>query len=246
MAGPPFTIDTTTPAPTNIVSTYPANEVTNRTNIFNWLSWLSDPTTGLLKEQAFVPGQVFPTGGITFLVFYQQTAPTGWVASALTDRALRVVAGGTTGGSGSGTLNFSAVMTARTVSDVALTVNQLPVHSHTFSTTTGTESNTHTHNTTISGSTNPAGAHGHTLLMGTGSGIGNPAATSGTADTAFPTNTVADHTHSFSASGTSGTQSANHTHSVSGTTANAGTGATHNHTLDMTIKYSDVIVCSRT
>lgn len=52
MAGPPFTIDTLTPASTDVVSAYPANEQLNRSNILAWLTFLSDPTTGIIKTQA--------------------------------------------------------------------------------------------------------------------------------------------------------------------------------------------------
>lgn len=52
MAGPPFSIDPTTPAATDVVSAFPANEQLNRSNILSWLTWLSDPTTGIINSAA--------------------------------------------------------------------------------------------------------------------------------------------------------------------------------------------------
>lgn len=53
---PPFNIDNTSPNPNSVISAYPANEQANRTTIEEWLTWLSDPNTGLLEAQAIPPG----------------------------------------------------------------------------------------------------------------------------------------------------------------------------------------------
>jgi hypothetical protein len=86
------------------------------------------------------PGQEFASG--TAMVFYQNTAPTGWaiVTSNTDDRALRIVsgsgAGGGTGGALAGTTAFTSVFAARTLAanqlpNMTLTVTD-PGHTHTY------------------------------------------------------------------------------------------------------------------
>lgn len=56
MAGPPFNIDDASPNPNDVISAFPANEQANRALIEEWLSFISDPATGLLKPAAFPSG----------------------------------------------------------------------------------------------------------------------------------------------------------------------------------------------
>jgi hypothetical protein len=94
----------------------------------------------------------FPTN--TQMVFYQASAPTGWVqiSSITTTYALRVVAYGSSGGSSGGT-------------DNPFTMDKVPSHRHVVSGNTGAGS---PHNHNIYGSTDPAsdktgGAKGPTI-----------------------------------------------------------------------------------
>lgn len=83
---------------------------------------------------------LLPAG--TDMLFYQASAPTGWTATAINDRALRVVNAGGTGGSTGGTTAFSSVFSARTIAanqlpNMTLTVTD-PGHSHEYDRATGT------------------------------------------------------------------------------------------------------------
>lgn len=251
MAGPPFIIDTTHPAGSDLVSLFPTNEQANRANLQSWLAFLSNPTTGLLLDTAFVPGQIFPAGSTTFLVFYQATAPTGWVKqTTVNDGALRLVSGGTGGSSTTGT-NFSSIFVNGNVGNTQLTLAQTPSHVHSVSITTGTESNGHTHTGGYSGTANSAGAHTHNI------GVSLQPVVSGgdtngyivdvvTFNNPTPTTSAGAHTHTVNVAGTSDNEGALHTHNVSGNTASAGSDGTHTHTLNLAVTYSDVIICSRT
>jgi len=53
MAGPPFDLDNTHPASSDLISQYPTNEQAFRTAVEDWLSYISDPSTGKLKPTAF-------------------------------------------------------------------------------------------------------------------------------------------------------------------------------------------------
>ena len=72
----------------------------------------------------------FPSG--TKLLFYQNTAPTGWTifTTSINDKALRVVSGsgvgGGTGGATGGTTAFTSVFTSRTISQANLPNYTLP------------------------------------------------------------------------------------------------------------------------
>lgn len=75
----------------------------------------------------------FPAG--TSMLFYDATAPTGWTAESINDRALRVVSSGGTGGSTGGTTAFSSVLTSRTIAqanlpNVNLTADSDGAHTH--------------------------------------------------------------------------------------------------------------------
>lgn len=73
----------------------------------------------------FTKFQNFPSG--TKMVFFQESAPTGWTQdTTYNDKALRVVSG-TGGGSGG-----SRALSASTVGNHTLTVNEIPSHSHTL------------------------------------------------------------------------------------------------------------------
>lgn len=77
MAGPPFNIDASTPASTDLVSAFPANEQANRQIIEDWLTFLSDPTTGLIKQAALPASAQAQAGYISGLTLSNNTgAPT--------------------------------------------------------------------------------------------------------------------------------------------------------------------------
>lgn len=53
MASPPFSIAETLPAETDLISIFPGQEHPFRDTVESWLTFLSDPATGLLKSTAF-------------------------------------------------------------------------------------------------------------------------------------------------------------------------------------------------
>lgn len=247
MAGPPFTLDTTHPAPTNLVSAFPTNETTNRTNLYFWLSWLSDPTTGLLLDQAFKPGQIFPAGGTTSMVFYQAAAPTGWVKqTAVNDATFRIIGSGNGGGTG-GLYGFTTIMSLRDTADTTLNQTMIPAHVHTYSGTTGNENANHSHAVTVTGTTDQQGLHSHTVAYSqTNTGSGQPIGTGGQNNASQPTSADGIHGHNVTASGNTGAQIGTHGHPYSGTTSSIGGGLGHHHAFSMEVLYADVIICSRT
>jgi hypothetical protein len=109
----------------------------------------------------------------TRMLFVQTSAPTGWVKSTADDnKALRIVSGTAgTGGSVAFTTAFSSQSISGTVGAHALTTDEIPAHTHTFSSVgliaggaiaTGSGFTT----TSISGSTSSIGSgdpHTHSL-----------------------------------------------------------------------------------
>lgn len=75
MASPPFAIAETSPAPTDLVSSFPADEQSNRDIIESWLTILSDPATGQLKSSAFaLPFTLTSTAAGTIFTFQSSEA----------------------------------------------------------------------------------------------------------------------------------------------------------------------------
>lgn len=240
---PPFNPNTTSPAPSDLISAFPTDEQGFRTVVTAWLTFLSDPTTGIINLAA-LPGAAtdIPTG--TKMLFVQTAAPTGWVKDTThNDKALRLVNGTVTTG---GTNTFSSTFASINSGSTTLITSQIPPHTHGFSATTGTESADHFHGVSGSGVTDVQGNHNHTYPFDTGSTGGGSPTGNGTPDTAGTTSTNGAHQHNWSFSVNSGGRSAAHTHGVSGTTdsGNVASGG-HLHTVDLRVQYVDVIICTR-
>lgn len=185
----------------------------------------------------------FPSG--TKLMFAQAAAPTGWTQvtdDTATNRMLRVV-------------NSTGAGVGGTASPILMDV--VPSHTHTYSATTGGQSQSHTHGvsaTTGAMSANASHNHsggdsGHThsypigpsgtfdnSVAGTAGPQGSYSTGTGYANI-YINSTNTDHTHSFST--TSGAASVDHTHNVSGTTATNGSSS------NWTPRYIDMILCSK-
>jgi len=187
-----------------------------------------------LTAGMFPASEKFAAG--TKMVFYQANAPTGWTGVALSDRVLRVVSVGGSGGTGGGAVGFSTWAGTTTSAAAApgstdgftLTTNEMPVHTHTAS----------------GGTTDSQGSHAHTLPLPFGGGGGSNYSVDITgADTDPPgaapnTSAAGSHAHNINAltlNNTGGGAAHAHAHS-----------ATHSHTLNNTnMLYSDVIVASK-
>ena len=113
--------------------------------------------------ESFAPG--------TTMVFYQNTAPTGWTRSNVTSggRAIKLADSGDTGGTTAGSVTFDTVF-GRTVTDGhQLTIAEMPAHDHTgaLSATSSAEggANLRAYNQTRvdTGSTGGDGSHSHNI-----------------------------------------------------------------------------------
>jgi hypothetical protein len=169
---------------------------------FNNAEWTS--------EVGGAASSAFPAG--TKMLFNQSSAPTGWTKDVVhNDKALRVVSG--VAGDG-GSVPFTSAFIGGNTGATALTVAQLPSHAH-----------------TMSGSTNSAGAHSHTIAsgeIGEGGNLLNDTREMNTVENNYPTSTAGSHSHSISAS-------------ISST----GSGATHTHSLNLAVQYTDVIIATK-
>jgi hypothetical protein len=121
-----------------------------------------------------IAGIVFPNPipSGTAMVFYQASAPTGWTAVSLNDRALRVVSAGGSGGSGGGSNAFSTVFAQTTVGNHTLSTTEMPSHSHSYNSAVsafngvavcGTAGATEAGDNT--GAAGSGGSHNHTITM---------------------------------------------------------------------------------
>lgn len=76
----------------------------------------------------------FPSG--TTILFYQASAPTGWTKLVTqNDKLIRVVSG--TGGVAGGTNAFSSVMAQSVVGGTAISIAQMPSHTHSYQSPVG-------------------------------------------------------------------------------------------------------------
>ena len=191
----------------------------------------------------------------TALVFYQQTAPTGWTKSTTdNDKALRVVSG-TSGGTAGGSVAFSTAFASQTPAGtvaVGVSAGTLAVSAGTLAGTIGTL----------------AGTVG--TLAGTVGTLANAAFTLATTD-------IPSHTHPFntgsSISPNTGAGRANTANGATGTTNAAGGGGSHTHTqtgapgisgsptlsgsptitsatftgtaINLAVQYCDIIMCTK-
>jgi len=142
----------------------------------------------------------FPSG--TKMLFYQDTAPLGWTIDQTVDeRMVRLtkgsVAGGQTGGVTGGTNNFSAQFTTINAGATALSVAQMPghthtmnAHSHTLLGKSGTGDQTFQANFRFAADT-PGGRY----MTNTGTNTTNTAGVQATTATMQSTGSGATHTH---------------------------------------------------
>lgn len=270
---PPFNINETSPASNAVISAFPADEQANRAEIEEWLTFISDPATGMIRESVLPATDVFPSG--TKMLFQQTSAPTGWTKDTThNNKALRLVNG--TVGTG-GTTAFTTVFASRTptgsnAATTATGTNSSTAVSIDNTTATGTVGATalttaqlpaHTHSSgSLAGTAASAGAHTHTVPFAV-TGSGGPMQVvdnNGTQSDTETTSSAGAHTHTVDvnsgSTGSTGTD-ATHTHSFTGTAHNhtspththTFTGTSHNHTwtgvaMDFAVQYVDFIIAT--
>jgi hypothetical protein len=121
--------------------------------------------------QTAVTNASFASG--TRVLFQQTNAPTGWTKeTAHNDKVLRVVSGTASAG---GANSFSTVMAQTVVGSTALTLAQIPAHTHTYSigSNNGTVQDSNLQNaaawnqntSTNTGSAGSGDAHNHSITM---------------------------------------------------------------------------------
>lgn len=151
---------------------------------------------------------IFPTG--TVLLFQQASAPAGWTKLVTNDnKALRLVSGAT-GGAAGGTTAFTTVFGVRTLVEA-----NLPPHTHSSGTLTGT--------------TDDPGTHTHGVLN---------------QDTRSDVNTGGGGTVAKTGGAPSNAGGA-HTHVVTLTGGATGVGSGSSTALDFAVQYVDVIAASK-
>jgi microcystin-dependent protein len=197
-------------------------DVTATHNQLNYMVGVTSPVqTQLSSLQSQISAtQSMPSGGIIMWSGSIASIPAGWFlcnglngTPNLQDRfvvgAGSAYAVGDTGGAAT----------------VALTLEQTPAHTHTFSGNTGGQSADHNH----AGWTDSQGAHTHTAFANRDSGgssstarptTGSPALTG---SSNLPTDSAGAHTHNVGTYGSSN----DHSHAYSGTTSWVGSGWGH-------------------
>ena len=124
-----------------------------------------------------IPASAIPAG--TVMLFFQANAPTGWTkVTSQNDKAFRVVSGsgGGTGGSVAFETAFASQTPSGTTDAIALTIAQMPAHTHTKATGQGHS------NDPEAGTSMTVGNAGNTLTSGsTGSGATHSHAFTGSA-----------------------------------------------------------------
>lgn len=236
---PPFNINDTSPAASDLISAFPANEQANRALIEEWLTFISDPTTGLVKTSALPTSVVtFATG--TTMTFVQTAAPTGWTKDTNhNNKALRIVTGtASSGGSVAFTTAFGPQTPAGTISNTvaggtvnghAITTAEMPAHNH-----------------ALSGNVDEAGNHSHSYQrpdanVTVQSGVGTTVKSSSISS--FDTSAVSVHTHTVNQVVMANTGGgAAHSHTF--------TGSSHGHTftgtsMNLAVQYVDVIIAAK-
>ena len=217
-----------------------------------------------IATTAFVQTAVagFPSG--TSLPFYQAAAPSGWVRNtAVNNAALRI---SSVGGNFTTGPNFTTTFAVRTLSGsvgaTALTVNQMPAHTHAISDPGHTHAfvdpgHVHTvfdvgHN---HGITDPGHVHtdngqnpGGNYVTG---GYGNPQSWINSHNTGRSSTNISINTNQTGISLNPAFTGASNVSNGTGITAlTIGGGAVHTHALnafplDMSVAYADFIICSK-
>jgi hypothetical protein len=85
-----------------------------------------------------------PSGGVTHMMFWQASAPTGWTKGAThNNKGIRVTTGTGGSGGGGGTVGFSTLFGLTATDGYTLATSDIASHTHTG--TTGSENNSHSH-----------------------------------------------------------------------------------------------------
>lgn len=249
---PPFNIDNTSPADAALISAFPNNERTSRTLIEEWLSFISDPTTGLIRESVLpAAAETFPAG--TKAIFVQTAAPAGWTKDVThNNKALRIVNGtASTGGTVAFTTAFASKSVAGSISNTTATgsISSVSVTGTTQTTTQGGSISSTTATGTISSVTDTGTVGSHALTTAE-----LPSHTHGATGLTFTGSALAAHSHtmSFTTTGsggapqivdsngsggfteaTSSVSAGTPSGTIGGSTASTGSGTAHSHSLTM-------------
>lgn len=187
--------------------------------------------------------QEFVSG--TRMLFSQASAPAGWTQDvARNDRVLRVVSGNGDGTGGGWTIS------GLSVANHALSVSELPSHTHGDGTLSTDTVGNHDHgNGSLTAASNGAHSHSFDTVSGTGQpGNGAHAQETDGVTTTSTMSTASAGSHTHNITGTTG-NAGSHNHDVQGSTGSTGSGFGHshgiNHNGNWRPAYLDVIVCTK-
>lgn len=192
--------------------------------------WYQHPTVSISDLNS-----VIPSG--TQMLFYQASAPTGWTAVSVSNRFLRVVATGGTGGTtgGSGLIPSDTITLA---------------HSHTVNSHTH-DISTHAH--LMKNHTHTSAAHTHTIPRNAGSSNFHNPPVAGELIMAKDTTSLgaslqavaADFTSGSTTPGVTGAPSDNTTNASDTANTGAATPGTDSQLTNTAFQYADVIIASK-
>lgn len=152
-------------------ATYTALNTLSRTTVFNSSNADALVNFGPGTKDVFLclPASKAPFDTGTLMLFQQTTAPVGWTKQTThNDKALRVVSGTASSG---GTNAFSTVMAQTVVGGTAISIAQMPAHSHTNlgpltqTLQPGGVNIGTAQGSTTTGSTGGGASHDHTITM---------------------------------------------------------------------------------
>lgn len=183
---------------------------------------------------------LIPSG--TLMLFQQTTAPTGWTKQTThNNKALRIVSGTASSG---GTAPFTTIFgTGKTTGSYALTVADLPSHTHTIPDPGHNHGDPgHQHG----GSTDQQGVHTHQMTNILFNDFGSGFGLSGTGNVGIGnklTDPSVAHGHSF----TTNLNSSNLAAAFTGISVTNPTGSNiaHTHTVGLDVQYVDLIIASK-
>lgn len=153
------------------IGTYSATNILTRTTVLESSNGNALVNFGAGTKDVFIclPANNAPFEAGTLMLFQQSTAPRGWTKQTThNDKALRVVSGAASFG---GTNAFSTVMAQTKVGGTALTIAQIPPHTHSVASTVndtlqpGGANVLKPSGSMNSGSTGGGDAHDHTVMF---------------------------------------------------------------------------------
>jgi len=245
-------VDTTQNTNISAVNSYAASVYTLANTHTNNISSLNNLTASAFSQansaNALAAGAYFPAG--TALIFQQAAAPTGWTRQTThNDKALRIVNGSGSVGSGGSVAFTSAFSAGTTVDGTAINVSQMPAHNH------GVSDPGHNHGISDPGHSHGVYDPGHAHIFGADDQIatqgGFSVAGNFSYDAVSTTSGGGVYLYTYGSGTGVGIYGASTGIGTYGagtgiSTQNNGSGVAHNHTIsNLAVQYVDAIICTK-